>query len=269
MRARGVISLHTAKVASILCLLLSSVGVIVPAAFGWAPAGAPCLSRSRRKWCATELYEKNKPAGSFFNPVPDPEDGPNSSSSSSSSGNKDDDDDDIDMEDQFRRFIERRKTSKATQPSTINGIPSARASGFEKSQNKKKNTPSSSSNQKPFVAVGPRSLNDPTRPEYDDQGYTLYVDEETGEKSRVFEALVDYPCRFTLKIIGANQGDFVREMLLLTSECCQVSVDALDHSVRAVGKWTSVTIQAPVDSAEMLYLLYETVDRDPRVKFKF
>ena len=40
-------------------------------------------------------------------------------------------------------------------------------------------------------------------PEYDDQGYTLYANEETGEKQRVFEALIDYPCEFKMKIIGA------------------------------------------------------------------
>jgi len=31
----------------------------------------------------------------------------------------------------------------------------------------------------------------------------------------------------------------------------------------------SVTVHAPVESAEMLYSLYENVDKDPRVKFKF
>ena len=124
---------------------------------------------------------------------------------------------------------------------------------------------------KPFVAIGPPDtrLNDPSKPEYDDQGYTLYADEKTGKKSRVFEALVDYPCDFTMKIVGANEGTFVQEIVAVVAEACAVEADAVPHTTRAMGKWTSVTVKAPVKSAEMLYSLYEKVDLDPRVKFKF
>jgi len=119
------------------------------------------------------------------------------------------------------------------------------------------------------VGIGPpdKKINDITKPEYDDQGYTLYQDEETGEKRRVFEALVEYPCTFTIKIVGANEGTFVQEMVDLVAESCHVPT--VPYSTKQMGKWTSVTLEAPVQSAEMLYLLYENVDRDPRVKFKF
>ena len=127
---------------------------------------------------------------------------------------------------------------------------------------------------KPFVAIGPKApedkpLNDPTNPEFDDQGFTLYTDESTGKKSRVFDALVDYPCDFQMKIVGASEGTFVEEMLAVVAESCETEPGMLKHSVRALGKWTSVTVMAPVKSAEMLYTLYEKVDLDPRVKFKF
>jgi putative lipoic acid-binding regulatory protein len=112
-------------------------------------------------------------------------------------------------------------------------------------------------------------VNDPTKPEFDDQGYTLYTDNETGKKSRVFEALVDYPCEFTMKIVGKNEGSFVEEIVAVVADACESSPENISHSVRAVGKWTSVTVQAPVKSSEMLYALYEKVDLDPRVKFKF
>ena len=77
----------------------------------------------------------------------------------------------------------------------------------------KPNGPVTSS--KPYVAIGPQDppVNDPTKPEFDDQGYTLYTDNETGKKSRVFEALVDYPCEFTMKIVGKNEGSFVEEIV--------------------------------------------------------
>ncbi len=112
-------------------------------------------------------------------------------------------------------------------------------------------------------------MNDINNPEFDDQGYTLYADEETGEKKRVFEALVDYPSIFRMKIIGANESTFASEMVQIVAESCSVSVDDVKHTTRANGKWLSVTVHAPVQSAEMLYGLYENIDKDPRVKFKF
>ena len=127
---------------------------------------------------------------------------------------------------------------------------------------------------KSYIGVGPpdkpkKPVNDVTKPEYDDQGYTLYQDEQTGEKSRVFEALVDYPCTFTMKIVGANEGAFVEEMVDVVATSCNVDTDQVPYTTKQMGKWTSVTVQAPVENAEMLYSLYENIDRDPRVKFKF
>lgn len=86
-------------------------------------------------------------------------------------------------------------------------------------------------------------MNDPTNVEYDDQGYTLYADEKTGKKTRVFEALVDYPCDFTMKIVGANEGTFVEEMVAVVAESCGTEPGRIQHSVRTVGKWTSVTVK--------------------------
>ncbi|KAL3919539.1 MAG: hypothetical protein SGARI_007183 [Bacillariaceae sp.] len=98
----------------------------------------------------------------------------------------------------------------------------------------------------------------------DDQGYTLYTNEETGEKARVFEALVEYPCEFTMKIVGANEGSFVEDILAVVADACESKVSDISHSTKAMGKWTSVTVKAPVKSSEMLYTLYEKVDLDPR-----
>lgn len=106
-------------------------------------------------------------------------------------------------------------------------------------------------------------------PEYDDQGYTLYANEETGEKQRVFEALIDYPCEFKMKIIGKNEGAFAKEMVQVVADSCNVQSDVVKFTERVNGKWLSITVFAPVENAEMLYALYENVDRDPRVKFKF
>ena len=181
----------------------------------------------------------------------------------------------------------RNKPPRASRPSTINGIPTEKVNGF----GKQPKTPSSSSknkssspSKKPYIEIGSDAtvtsvssgngggggrINDPSKPEVDDQGYTLYTNEETGEKKRVFDALVEYPCKFTLKIVGANEGTFVQDIVGLVADACDVPFSDIEHSTKAMGKWTSITVEAPVDSAVMLYSLYEKVDLDPRVKFKF
>lgn len=121
-----------------------------------------------------------------------------------------------------------------------------------------------------FVGIG-KPLNDIQNPEYDENGYTLYADETTGEKKRVFEALVDYPSVFKMKIVGKDDppGTFAPEMVSVVAESCGVDVSMVKNTQRKKGKWTSVTVHAPVKNADMLYQLYENVDKDPRVKFKF
>jgi len=165
---------------------------------------------------------------------------------------------------------QRRKPPRASRRSTINGVPTEKVTGFGAKSNSDSGKPKKKS-KKPYVAIGQggERINDPSRPQVDDQGYTLYTNEETGEKSRVFEALVDYPCVFTMKIVGANEGTFVEDIVALVADACESEVHEISHSTKAMGKWTSVTVQAPVDSSEMLYTLYEKVDLDPRVKFKF
>uniref|UniRef100_A0A7S2A9N1 Uncharacterized protein n=1 Tax=Trieres chinensis TaxID=1514140 RepID=A0A7S2A9N1_TRICV len=202
---------------------------------------------------------------------------PSSASSSSSSASSSPDE----KRDAFDRTVEdllRRRKSKplASRPSTLGGVPTSKATGFGKidvtkiSVNPPKGKGGGQSPQKKssFVGIG-KPLNDINNPEYDDQGYTLYADEETGEKKRVFEALVTYPSLFTMKIVGAAEGDFAKDMVQVVADSCECEFGEVEYGERRNGKWTSVTVQAPVKSAEMLYGLYERIDLDPRVKFKF
>jgi putative lipoic acid-binding regulatory protein len=254
----------------------------------------------------------DRPSGSFFNPVPDQDAAAAAASApfnsnSNNNGRLDDDEDNEDDDPSSSLLLEsilrdRRRPSRAMEPSTINGVPSHQAPGmgFSAQQQQQQQQPatartgtttsttissrtSSSStsrtrtirlrdgaNKKPYVAIGP-VLNDVTKPEYDDQGYTLYADETTGKRSRVFEALVDYPCLFTIKIVGAHEGGFLPDMLSIVAATCNqdMDVDDIQHSVKRNGKWTSITVHAPVANAAMLYQLYENIDKDPRVRFKF
>jgi putative lipoic acid-binding regulatory protein len=211
------------------------------------------LRSNRFNSFATPLHSKM--AGSFFYQVPNDDDNSNEA------------DDDRDLNKDLAELLQRRNSpSLASQPSTINGVPTSKATGFGKPS-----TPVKAA--KPYIAIGeqtPAVVNNSSKPEYDDQGYTLYQDETTGQKARVFEALVEYPTLFKMKIVGLNEGLFVEEMVALVAECCSVSdVKEIQHSVKINGKWSSITVNAPVQNADMLYALYENVDRDPRVKFKF
>ena len=132
------------------------------------------------------------------------------------------------------------------------------------------NTDSSTGERESFVGIG-KPLNDVRNPEYDENGYTLYADETTGEKKRVFEALVEYPSVFKMKIVGKDDEEesFAPDIVGVVAKSCGVETSMVKHSKRKNGKWTSVTVHAPVKNADMLYALYENVDKDPRVKFKF
>ena len=233
-------------------------------------------------------------AGSFFNPIPDPEPSDDISPTTSiPTGSTGRNDAEVEPNEEVLPVV---PVSKALQPSTINGIPSEQV-GLDLGMTLQAARQKDPITKKPYVGIGPKSLNDVTKPEYDDQGYTLYVDERTGTKARVFEALVNYPCLFTLKIVGANDDTFVQDVLHIVATTCEVVVDdgtdavdsvatissssaaaaaastsstsSIEHSIKYNGKWASITVQAPVQSAQMLYQLYENVDRDPRVKFKF
>ena len=145
-------------------------------------------------------------------------------------------------------------------------------------------TDTSTGDRESFVGIG-MPLNDVNNPEYDSNGYTLYADEVTGEKRRVFEALVEYPSIFKMKIVGSDDGggvegggddgdesqkmSFAPSIVKVVAESCGVDVSDVRHSIRKNGKWISVTVHAPVQNADMLYSLYENVDKDSRVKFKF
>jgi putative lipoic acid-binding regulatory protein len=232
--------------------------------------------QSKSSYTSVLMTQPEGPAGSFFHRVPDDTDDIQQMAGGHDGVGKEESDSgsaaeatSTDLDDALSKLIkQRRRKPLASHPSTINGVPIEKVAGFGKPKAGK------GKKQKPhYVAIGSTTssipINDPSRPEIDDQGYTLYTDEETGEKSRVFEALVDYPCVFTMKIVGVNEGTFVQDILDVVADATESNVSDISHSTKALGKWTSVTVKAPVQSSEMLYTLYEKVDLDPRVKFKF
>lgn len=82
---------------------------------------------------------------------------------------------------------------------------------------------------------------------------------------KVFDSLVTYPNIFTLKIIGQNTPDFQPSMLAIINTISDVK----SSSTKENGKWLSITVNVLVENSDNLYKIYEEVDKDPRVKFKF
>jgi putative lipoic acid-binding regulatory protein len=212
-------------------------------------------------------------SGSFFNQVPPPVEPTTESDNNDDNNNLIEDisassisgqTTDMDM---FQQIIQKTTLSRGG------------GKGFSKTTSTTDHTASSiikttstdsSGQQKSFVGIG-KPLNDVQNPEYDENGYTLYADETTGEKKRVFEALVEYPSVFKMKIVGQDdeKESFAPEIVEVVAKSCGVEESMVKHTMRKNGKWTSVTVHAPVKSADMLYSLYENVDKNPRVKFKF
>lgn len=278
MSSRRIIQQHTLRVSAsyffICCLLLaSSTGAFVIT----SKQILNNPSRSLTIAMATNDNEEDKEtpvSGSFFNPIPPPsaeptesktndndmliEDSSSNLSAASFSG------DDMEM---FQEIIKKTTLSRGA------------GKGFSKTTSTTDHAASSviqttstdsSGQKKSFVGIG-KPLNDVQNPEYDENGYTLYADETTGEKKRVFEALVEYPSVFKMKIVGQDdeKESFAPEIVEIVAKSCGVEESMVKHTMRKNGKWTSVTVHAPVKSADMLYSLYENVDKNPRVKFKF
>ncbi|KAG5174941.1 hypothetical protein JKP88DRAFT_266038 [Tribonema minus] len=99
-------------------------------------------------------------------------------------------------------------------------------------------------------------------------------DDREGRKlgnPRVFEYLVEYPCEFQIKVVGFNDASLADDLAAIVAATCEVEVGAVTYTTRETesGKYSSVTLTAPVASPAMLYECYAKIGEDARVKFKF
>jgi putative lipoic acid-binding regulatory protein len=73
------------------------------------------------------------------------------------------------------------------------------------------------------------------------------------------------PTRLQFKIVGLAYPNFVADMERICAETCGKPVTA--SSTRDKGKYRSITMDLDIQSADAFYRIYETVGKDPRVKF--
>jgi putative lipoic acid-binding regulatory protein len=100
-------------------------------------------------------------------------------------------------------------------------------------------------------------------------------------KRRIIEELVQFPTEFEFKVVGLRQGDFTDDVVGLVAGALQ-RAENLDvrnttsrddrvriTKVRDRGKYRSLTIVAFCETGAQVYSVYEALERDPRVLFKF
>ena len=84
----------------------------------------------------------------------------------------------------------------------------------------------------------------------------------------VFERLVEYPTDFTIKVIGIDDATCSSDMVDYVAGVVNKPAASIEFSTAASKKkkYTSVTISAPVASAEELHQCYAALKQDTRVK---
>lgn len=91
---------------------------------------------------------------------------------------------------------------------------------------------------------------------------------DSGER-RVLDDTVDFPCEFTIKIIGVNEKSFAPDVVNTVSVATGIIPEAMKVSVRETSgkKYVSITLVATYASADEVYAAYQCISKDTRVKY--
>lgn len=82
------------------------------------------------------------------------------------------------------------------------------------------------------------------------------------------QSLIEYPCRFPIKVMGANTTEFVSSMVMI-AEAFEPGFDkaSLEHRPSRAGNYLGLTISIHVSSREQLDEVYRTLTTHPLVKY--
>ena len=97
------------------------------------------------------------------------------------------------------------------------------------------------------------------------------IGESTKDGSKalgVFESM-EFPCDLTIKIIGKNDETFLSDTLSSIGLILGQGVCDIKHSTKITGKGTflSITVSPTFNNAKTIYMIYDQMQLDPRVKF--
>lgn len=88
---------------------------------------------------------------------------------------------------------------------------------------------------------------------------------EDREKKFDFNDL-EFPCEFTLKVIGVDDESFKDDMLSLCKKVTSQK-EAVKHAIKLKGRYLSLTVTPMFTDGEQIYTLYERLHSDARVRF--
>lgn len=88
-----------------------------------------------------------------------------------------------------------------------------------------------------------------------------------GSRGRLAE-LMDFPSNMEIKIIGKQDDTFVNDVVKICTKITNQTAAEVPVRWRDKGRWRSVTITLFFKNPDMVYDVYEAVDRDPRVRYK-
>lgn len=81
-------------------------------------------------------------------------------------------------------------------------------------------------------------------------------------------SLIEYPCRFPIKVMGANTEDFVAAVTALAQQVEPAfGADHLERRPSRAGNYLGLTVQVWVQSREQLDGLYRALTGHPLVKY--
>lgn len=81
------------------------------------------------------------------------------------------------------------------------------------------------------------------------------------EAKRAFDELVDFPCVFTFKVVGVNEGHFLDDISAAVARVLDTQTQYVKTSFRDKGKYRSITLRAPVNTANQIYDVYAIIDK--------
>lgn len=96
------------------------------------------------------------------------------------------------------------------------------------------------------------------------------IDQFSKDRERKFDFNdLEFPTRFTLKVIGLDENNFLADVLNI---CCAVTkedVSKIKYNVKngRKGNYLSVSVSPLFDSGDDIYSLYSLLHQDSRVKF--
>ncbi len=92
---------------------------------------------------------------------------------------------------------------------------------------------------------------------------------KTGIQQQTLDELVDFPCVFTFKTVGVADDDLLDRIQQTVAGIVGRKLNDDEHSSResAKGKYTSITLEVPVETSTQVYSLYAALGETPGVKF--